>query len=163
MCSPKWLFLEPGKLLVLLGLIGYALALPGVSIHGVNFELNTLMLSSLSLLVGWQAILFAISAKTFAIREGLMPPDSRVRRFNTLFTVERGAILGAVSLVAGLLTVFAAFLMWAKAHFGNLNVDVSGRLVITGSMLTAIGFQTVLASFFLGVLRIPRRDANTAD
>jgi hypothetical protein len=53
--------------------------------------------------------------------------------------------------------------MWAKAHFGNLNVDVSGRLVITGSMLTAIGFQTVLASFFLGVLRIPRRDANTAD
>jgi hypothetical protein len=163
MCSPKWLFLEPGKLLVLLGLIGFALALPGVSIHGVNFELNTLMLASLSLLVGWQAILFAISAKTFAIREGLMPPDSRVRKFNHLFSVERGAILGAVSLVAGLAMVLAAFVMWAKAHFGNLNVDVSGRLVITGSMLTAIGFQTVLASFFLGVLRIPRRDANTSD
>jgi glycosyltransferase involved in cell wall biosynthesis len=163
MCSPKWLFLEPGKLLVLLGLIGYALALPGVSIHGVNFELNTLMLSSLALLVGWQAILFAISAKTFAIREGLMPPDSRVRRFNSAFTVERGAILGAVSLGVGLVMVFAAVAMWVKAHFGNLEPTVSGRLVITGSMLTAIGFQTVLASFFLGVLRIPRRDANTAD
>jgi glycosyltransferase involved in cell wall biosynthesis len=163
MCSPKWLFLEPGKLLVLLGLIGYALALPGVQVRGINFELNTLMLSSLALLVGWQAILFAISAKTFAIREGLMPPDSRVRRFNHAFSVERGAILGAISLVAGLVMVCAAVVMWAKAHFGNLNVDVSGRLVITGSMLTAIGFQTVLASFFLGVLRIPRRDANTAD
>jgi ABC-type polysaccharide transport system permease subunit len=74
--------------------IGFALALPGAEIRGVNFELNTLVVASRALLVGSQSVLFAIGAKTFAIREGLMPPDSRVTRFYQRFSVERGTMVG---------------------------------------------------------------------
>src|SRR5215218_6464075 len=49
MVSPKWLFLEPGKLLILLGIIGFALALPGVRIHGVHFSSHTLVIASMLL------------------------------------------------------------------------------------------------------------------
>mgnify|MGYP006137754129 CR=1 FL=1 len=48
--TAQWLFLVPGRLLIVLGLIGYAVALPGFNIHGVNFDLNTLLFATLALL-----------------------------------------------------------------------------------------------------------------
>ncbi len=41
--SPQFLFLAPGFFLVLLGLTGYALALPGLKIGGVTFDAHTLL------------------------------------------------------------------------------------------------------------------------
>src|SRR5438270_8245634 len=41
--SPRWLFVYPGITLILLGLIGYGLALPGVTIGGVTFDAHTLL------------------------------------------------------------------------------------------------------------------------
>ena len=73
--SPQWLFFVPGSILVLLGLAGYSVALPGVQIGGVMFDAHTLLFSSLAILMGYQSILFAICAKTFAINEGLLPKD----------------------------------------------------------------------------------------
>src|SRR5439155_6575577 len=78
MVAPRWLFLEPGRLLMLLGLVGFALALPGVRVHGVHFSSHTLVISSMLVIVGYQAILFAISVKTFAISQGIMPRDQRI-------------------------------------------------------------------------------------
>jgi len=56
----RWLFLYAGIFLVLLGLFGYALAMPGVTIGGVNFDAHTLLFSSLSILLGYESIVFAI-------------------------------------------------------------------------------------------------------
>jgi len=38
MYSPRWLFVIPGSLLMLLGMIGYAVAMPGLTIHGMTFD-----------------------------------------------------------------------------------------------------------------------------
>ena len=73
--SPRWLFLAPGFVLALLGLVGYLVALPGLNIGGVTFDAHTLLFSSLAILMGYQSVLFAICAKTFAINEGLLPLD----------------------------------------------------------------------------------------
>ena len=67
MYSPRWLFLIPGLLLFLLGLIGYGLAMPGLMVMGVTFDAHTLLFASLAILCGYQSILFAIFSKTFAI------------------------------------------------------------------------------------------------
>ena len=66
--SPRWLFLVPGFVFALLGLAGYAVALPGLTIGGVTFDAHTLLFSSLAIMMGYQSILFAICAKTFAIK-----------------------------------------------------------------------------------------------
>ena len=58
MYSPRWLFLCAGIFLVLLGLFGYALAMPAIG--GVNFDAHTLLFSSLSILLGYESIVFAI-------------------------------------------------------------------------------------------------------
>jgi hypothetical protein len=56
-------------------------ALPGLKIGGVTFDAHTLLFSSLAILMGYQSVLFAISAKTFAINEGLLPRDRRIDWF----------------------------------------------------------------------------------
>src|SRR6266496_3725057 len=54
MYSPRWLFLVPGMLVAALGLVGYALALPGVTIRGATLDAHTLLFASLAILVDWQ-------------------------------------------------------------------------------------------------------------
>src|SRR6266704_3250191 len=50
--SPRWLFLMPGLLMILLGLIGYAVALPGLRVRGVHFDAHTLLFASVAVLCG---------------------------------------------------------------------------------------------------------------
>ena len=155
--SPRWLFLAPGLVFALLGLVGYAVALPGLTIYGITFDAHTLLFSSLAIMMGYQSILFAICAKTFAINEGLLPRDERVDRFFKVIYLERGLAIGALAFLVGLILLSAAVLQWKSAHFGRLDYAVTMRWVIPGATLTALGFQTVLSSFFVSILGIKRR------
>jgi len=155
--SPRWLFLYPGISLILLGLLGYALALPGVTIRSVTFDAHTLLFSSLAILSGFQAILFAIFAKTFAIGEGLLPEDPWLTRFFELVNLERGLIAAGAALFIGLVLLLAAVNQWRLAEFGRLDYARTMRLVVPGVTLTALGFQTVLSSFLTSILGMRRR------
>lgn len=157
MYSPKWLFLAPGMLLMVSGAAGYALAWPGLELSGVRFGLNTLMVASLAILVGYQSILFAIGTKTFAIREGFVPSDGRIERFHRRFTLERSIVVGVGAALAGLAMILVAVGQWWRVDFGNLDYDRTSRWVIPGATLTAWGFQTVFASFFVSILNMHRK------
>ncbi|HZI42450.1 MAG TPA: glycosyltransferase family 2 protein, partial [Gemmatimonadaceae bacterium] len=65
--SPRWLFLVPGALLLLLGAIGYGIAMPGLQIGRITFDVHTLLFASLSIIGGYQSIVFALLTKVFAI------------------------------------------------------------------------------------------------
>jgi glycosyltransferase involved in cell wall biosynthesis len=155
--SPKWLFLVPGLSLILLGLLGYAIALPGLVIGGVGFDINTLLFASLFLLLGYQSVLFAITSRTFATVEGLMPPNPALLRFFRVFNLERGLLLGVGAMVMGGALLAIAVNAWRQAHFGELDYARIGRIVIPGVTLGAIGFQTILSSFFISILGLRRQ------
>ena len=155
--SPRWLFLVPGFVFALLGLAGYAVALPGLTLGGVTFDAHTLLFSSLAIMMGYQSVLFAIFAKAFAIGEGLLPADPRLDRFFKVIYLERGLAIGALAFLAGLILLGAAVFQWKSAHFGRLDYAVTMRRVIPGATLTALGFQTVLSSFFVSILGMKRR------
>ena len=155
--SPRWLFLYPGILLVLLGLIGFALAMPNVPLGGITFDAHTLLFSSLAILLGYQSILFAILAKTFAVNEGLLPEDEKFNRFFKVMYLERGLMLGAASFFAGIVLLACAVGQWWHVHFGHLDYAHTMRWVIPGFTLTALGFQTCLSSFFVSILGMKRR------
>jgi glycosyltransferase involved in cell wall biosynthesis len=157
MYSPRWLFLMPGVLLVLLGLIGYGVAIPGLMVMGLAFDAHTLLFASLAILCGYQSILFAIFSKTFAIAEGLMPEDRRMTQFFKIVNLERGLIVALAALLIGLALLLAAVNQWRLANFGSLDYAHTMRLVIPGVTLTALGFQTILSSFFASILGMRRR------
>ncbi len=155
--SPRWLFLRPGLLLVLLGLVGYALALPGMQVMGANLDAHTLLFASVAILCGYQAIVFAVFTKLFAISERLMPPDPRFERTLRRWRLERGLVVGGVGLLVGLTLLGGAVYQWHAVHFGNLDYAHTMRWVIPGATLTALGFQTILSSFFMSILRTRRK------
>jgi hypothetical protein len=155
--SPKWLFFVPGALLALLGLVGYLLAMPGITIRGVTFDVHTLLVASLAILMGYQSALFAVFAKTFAISERLVPPDPRLDRLFRVVNLERGIVLGSASFIAGLGLILSAAIGWWRGGFGPLDYATTMRWVIPGVTLAVLGFQTVLSSFFVSILGLRRR------
>ena len=157
MYSPRWLFLYPGALLIVLGILGYVLALPGVRTGGVTFDAHTLLFSSLFILLGYQSIVFAVFAKTFAITEGLLPEDRRMRKFYELVNLERGLFVGVVALIVGAVLLLLAVNQWRVSDFGPLDYSHTMRFVIPGVTLTALGFQTILSGFFISILGMRRR------
>jgi glycosyltransferase involved in cell wall biosynthesis len=157
MYSPRWLFVIPGAMLILLGTIGYVVAMPGLTIHGMTFDAHTLLFASLAILCGYQSVLFAIFSKTFAVSEGLMPEDPRLTQFFKIMYLERGLMLSGAGLLLGLGLLLAAVQEWRLASFGHLDYARTMRLVVPGATLTALSFQTVLSSFFVSILGMRRR------
>lgn len=157
MYSPRWLFLMPGLLMILIGLAGYGLAMPRTVIQGVKFDAHTLLFASVAILCGYQSVLFAVFTKMFAVSENLMPPTPRMDRLFKIFTLERGLFAGSAMLIVGLSLLVAAVLIWWDAQFGNLDYSKTMRVVVPGATLTALGFQTILSSFFMSVLGLKRR------
>jgi hypothetical protein len=154
--SPRWLFLFPGLLLMALGALGCGLALPGATVLGARLDVSTLLVSSLAVLLGHQSVLFFLFARRYAASAGFLPEDERLERFVRSFTLERGLLAGLACFAAGVALLAAATWQWYAQHFGDLVYPVALRWVIPGVTLTALGFQTMLASFFVSVLEIRR-------
>ena len=155
--SPRWLFFIPGALLMLFGLLAFAIAMPGLTIYGVMFDAHTLLFGTLAILCGYQSALFALFAKTFAISEGLLPEDPRLTRFFRVVTLERGLMLSATTLALGVALLLAAVNEWRIVEFGRLDYAKTMRLVVPGATLTALSVQTILSSFFVSILGMRRR------
>jgi hypothetical protein len=147
----------PGVLLILLGVAGYAVALPGVTLGDATLGAHTLLVASLLILLGYQSILFAIFSKTFAVTAGLMPDDARITRFFEIANLERGLLVGTVALVAGIALIADTALEWRRTGFGPLDYAETMRRVIPGVTLAALGFQTILSGWLVSMLGMGRR------
>jgi hypothetical protein len=111
----------PGALLVLLGLLGYSIGMPGMTISGVTFDVHTRLFASLAILCGYQSILFVMFTKAFAIGEGLMPEDQRLTRFFATVKLELGLLIASAVLLIGLVLLLVAVNQWRSVNFGNLD------------------------------------------
>ena len=155
--SPKWLFLYPGMSAVLLGCLGYAVALPGLTLRGITFDAHTLLFASLAILLGYQSIWFAVFTKLFTIGEGLLPEDPRLNSFFSVVNLERSLLAGTATFIAGVSLLLMAVNQWRLRDFGQLEYAYTMRWVVPGVTLTMVGFQTVLSSFFASILMMRRR------
>ncbi|HEY0594045.1 MAG TPA: glycosyltransferase family 2 protein [Thermoanaerobaculia bacterium] len=155
--SPRWLFLYPSLLLVALGLVGYGLALTGATIGPATIGAHTLLVSSLAILLGHQAAFFGVAAKAFGVSEGFLEADRRTKRLLALAKVEYGLLAAAACLAGGIGFLVMTVERWARLDFGPLDYGTTLRWVIPAVTLIAIAAQTVLWSFFIGLLGMKRR------
>ncbi len=155
--SPRWLFWYPGLLLMLVGVMGYAIALPGFQISGVTFDAHTLLVASMCLLLGEQAASFAVLTTVFAAKQGLRPLTARSDAFFRIFTLERGALLGFSSVILGLGLVTWAAATWFQAGLGRLDYASTMRLVVPGVTFAVLGMGIVFRSFLCSMLGLDGR------
>ncbi|HMP90452.1 MAG TPA: glycosyltransferase family 2 protein [Kiritimatiellia bacterium] len=154
---PRWLFLLPGALFMLIGGVGYMAGLFNLSLGEIKFDIHTLLFSSLFIILGYQSVLFAAFTLIFAINERFLPSDPRVEWLCRKITMERGLFVGAGVFLGGLVLLVNAALTWHQARYGALDYQVTMRTVIPGVTMAAIGFQTVLSGAFMSILGMRRR------
>src|SRR5579884_680171 len=156
--SPRWLFLYPGILLMLLGFVGTIWLLPGArSVGMLKLDVHTMMYALVCMLLGYQAISFAVFAKVFAIGASLVPPDRRIEKLLSWVSFESGLSLGGLLVFFGVLLSMLAVHRWSSVHFGALNPSLVLRLVAPAIVCVTLGCQTILSTLLLSVMGMARR------
>ncbi len=158
--SPRWLYLYPGALLVMLGtLVGARLLVGPIAAGGIGLDVHTLIYAAAAVIVGYQGIVFALFTKIFAVSEGLLPEDPRLPVLFRYLTLEAGLVVGLGMVIVGVGLGAWAVRVWSAAGFGALGDEsqLTLRLAIVSATALALGWETVLASFFLSVLGLRRR------
>jgi len=151
--SPRWLFLIPGIGAVLVGLAGLSFLTLGNMIFGkVVLDVGTMMVCSMLLLVGTQLLWLAVFTRQFAVSEGLLPPNPRLNKILSAFSLEWGLISGLILGLAGSILLLIAFFDWQQAGFQGLSYGTNLRRLIPATTLIVLGIQFLFGSFFLGVL-----------
>jgi hypothetical protein len=158
MYSPRWTFLYPGFFLILAGLVGCALLLPGPRVvYGIGLDVHTLLYAFVSVLLGFQLVAFATFTKVFAITEGLLPADPRLTWVFRYVTLETGLIFGGLLMVIGMGGSVWAVTHWASGRFGALDPRQMLRVIMPSVFCLTLGVQITTSSFFLSILGLRRR------
>jgi glycosyltransferase involved in cell wall biosynthesis len=151
--SPRWLFLFPGIFLSLLGVAFAArLSAGNFQIGHVEFNVGTLIVACMTVIVGFQLIAFAFFTKVFAIAEGLLPDDPKLSRVLKIFTLEKGIVFSLLVLAGGIFLLAQAVWIWKQADYGILSTGENLRRLIPAATLVVLGIQGIFSSFFMSAL-----------
>lgn len=154
MHAPNWLFLYPGILFFIIGIIfSTIITINPIIIGTIRFDINTLLYFTISTIVGFQLIIFYLLTKKYAAITKFIP----VTKFDThilKFTMNKGIFIGAILILIGIISSIISIIIWQNNGYGDL--DASKMLRLTMPILTTFvcGIQLMFSSFFLGILEI---------
>ncbi len=148
--SPRWLFLYPGMIMMLFGLAIAAWILPRP--FSTTPDVHSMLYAVAGIMIGFQAVIFAIFSKTFAVHEKLIPAGPIIERFFNKFTPNKGIIAGLILIALGIAGSLYTYYLWTKGTFFEVGISVTLRYVIASFTLLVMGFQLIFSSFFYGLL-----------
>lgn len=150
--SPAWLYLMPGIILFLGGVVFLFLFLYGpVQFFGREWDMHIMVMASLSSILGVQIVMLGMFAKTFGVVSGLLQHDRTLQFLWKYFKLEKGIFIGIVLFTFGLFFNLLILKEWIDRHFGSLERI---REAILGATFIIIGIQAFFHSFFLHMLGI---------
>lgn len=160
--SPRWLFFYPGIFLILFGLAMSALLIgTKVELKNIHFDVHSLLYLSAAFYLGYQFVSFYVFAQYFGIMNNLLPNSKRFQRLLKFFSLERGIFVGLLLIFTGLALSGYAIWIWKGTGFGALDPSSVFRIVIPSVFLLIVGVQTILNSFFLGILGLNATKTNS--
>lgn len=156
--SPRWLFLYPGIFLMGVGMILTVWLLPQPRfVGGKMIDVHTLLYAAGMILVGFQAINFAIFSKIFGTLSGFLPENPVLEKCFKIISLEIGLVTGTILILIGFAGSLVAVNFWAHISFGPLNYQKVLRLIIPSVLSLILGCQIVFSSFFLSMLGMKRK------
>lgn len=155
--SPKWLFLYPGIVFMMAGILITVMLFQGpVKIGSVNFDIHTMLYSAISIVIGFQSVTFYFLARIFSIKSGLDNNKEWLKKFNRYFSLEKGLGMGIFVLLSGALFSVYTLNIWNRQSFGNLDPLYVLRFVIPAVTCLLLGIQIIFNSFFTSILHLQR-------
>ncbi len=152
MCSPMFLFVLPGLLMVLAGLGAIpAAVLAGYGVFTNVFGPNFMYTASLLSICGAHVLIFGFLAKLYAHKVDPVFADPLVPRLAGWFSVERGLVCGLVLLLTGVAVGAPVLIHWLR----DLRVPSPAQWIFAGTLFT-LGLEIIFASFLVGIMDLPR-------
>jgi glycosyltransferase involved in cell wall biosynthesis len=150
--SPTWLYLIPGTVLALLGILIMAMLLTGpVRVGGLYLGVHWLTLGSLLTLLGFNIACTGAFAKVYALTGGFESENPFLLKALRHFRLETGLVIGSLTFLVGFFVDLAILITWVSRDFGPLGAV---HPAIVAATVMALGVQMVFASFFLSILGI---------
>lgn len=152
--SPRWLFLYPGLILMILGLAGMlALSFGRIKIGNIYFGIHTMLYMSGFLITGAQILLLMLLTDVYALKYDYVKLTDKKRKIIQSIKVEKCLIAGGLLILTGIVMTIIAFSKWAYTGYGELIPESMMRLTIPSWTLLILGIQIIANSFFMGIIR----------
>lgn len=155
--APNWLFLFPGILLTVVGLImSIILVIKPIEFKSLTLDVHTLLYTSAFLLVGFQFIIFYGLTKIFAVENELLPKSNRYNKLFKFINLEKGLMVGLLLLFLGIFLSVKGLASWEATNYGTLDTSTTLRIIIPAITTLQLGIQTILFSLFFSVLGLKK-------
>jgi len=158
--SPTYLFLLPGLLMTIIGLLillgvyfspGYAL-----KIFGFRLEVHWMTGASMLLLIGFQIINLGFYTKIFSFVSELDRTDKNIVSILKHFTLEKGLIIGALIGAIGLAMFIHLLIKYMNGAFSTIAPYELPTAIVALDFLV-IGISAFFSSFFYSILGLTYR------
>ena len=155
---PRWLFLYPGILLVVGGLLGLGvLQQPWAHSTGQDLRIHTMLYLAGAMVLGVQMVQLAVLTKWVGVLAGIVPAPGWLRRVRPILQLEHGLLLGLGLVIAGLLWSIGLVQRWGGSGFGPLPPTEGMRAAIPAVTLMIIGMQAIAGTLFAGAIELAWR------
>jgi glycosyltransferase involved in cell wall biosynthesis len=163
--SPRWLFLYPGLLLLAVGIFLLALLFRGpVNLTPtVVLDLHTFLVGAMCVLVGMQAISFALIGRRFASRYGFIPQSRTFDGVLEALTLERVLLFAGLLVLVGVGALGWGFTQWAERDFGPLPLSSTMRAMILAVTTLVAGLQLAMSAFMASMIDVPLNERRVSE
>jgi glycosyltransferase involved in cell wall biosynthesis len=153
--SPTHLFVLPGTVFFVLGLLALLAMLPGpIQIGNHAYDIHVMTLAGFLTLLGYQILNMGLTARAYAVTAKFVKKDDLIQGLYRFFTLERGLVLGGVLFLCGLVVDAKVAWTWMQNGFGPLNEI---RAALFALVCMVLGVQTGFSAFLLSLFALPRR------
>jgi glycosyltransferase involved in cell wall biosynthesis len=154
--SPRWLFLYPGYASLGVGLFLAALLWRGpLQLGGIELDTNSFLVAAMLVIVGLQAISFAVIGRRFASRYGFIPPSQTFGRLLEALTLEKLLSVAVLLVAVGFGLIVFSVGHWADLEFGPLRGGATMRMMIVAMTAIVAGTQLAMTGFMASMINIP--------
>jgi len=150
--SPTHLFVVPGGLMAVLGVLTSATVLAQVELFGRQWQLHSLVAGSLLVIVGAQVVALGLCAHAYGTYF-MGDKDPWFDRMRSRVRLEHGLLVGAAITLAGLVVAGVIVGIWISRGFGALSEQ---GLAVVAATLVIVGIQVIFSSFLLSIIGLRR-------
>jgi hypothetical protein len=153
--SPRWLLIYPALTMLVIGGLGLTwLTFGTVKVGAVSFSVHTMLACATLIVLGLQTGGLGLVSRAYAARLQLLPRSPRLEQWVERVTLERGLLLGATSVLLGIVAFAVALANWGVQGFGALDPVETMRWPILGMVLIVGGAQVAVVAFAISLTGI---------
>lgn len=153
--SPKWLFLWPGMVMLVVGSVLSLMLFSGpVLMKGVGLGIHSMLYACGAVVLGCQLIQFSILVRWIGVNFGVLPDNKVLRRVRSRLSIEVNLVAGVLMFFIGFWWTLDVFDNWAASGFSTLDPEVIMRSTIPALMLMLLGFQACASVFLAAAIRL---------